>query len=184
MDKLDNLFNKEREAFDEEPLEGHFHRFEEKLNHHHRRRKLTITTGTFLKIASLVIVVLLSANLFVHRPVQKPEPKEQGFVSNEMNETAHFYNTRINSGLSQLKQMSDQGLGSETDLIQLKKEMDEMDRLHQELQKEYSKNPNDERVINAMIDYYQTKLNIINTIREDLENIKSLKNKNHENIKL
>jgi hypothetical protein len=184
MDKLDNLFNNQREAFDEEPLEGHFQRFEEKLNHRHRRRKLTISTGMFLKIASLVIVVLLSANLFVHRQVQKPNSKEQGFVSNEMNETAHFYNTRINSGLSQLQQMSDQGLGSKTDLIQLKKEMDEMDRLHQELQNEYSKNPNDERVINAMIDYYQTKLNIINTIKEDLENIKSLKNNNHENTKL
>jgi hypothetical protein len=68
--------------------------------------------------------------------------------------------------------------------VQLKKEMDEMDHLYQELQKEYSENPNDERVINAMIEYYQTKLNIINTIKTDLENVKSIKNKNHENTQL
>jgi hypothetical protein len=69
-------------------------------------------------------------------------------------------------------------------LIQLNKEMDEMDHLYQDLQKEYTKNPNDERVINAMIEYYQTKLNIINTIKTDLEYIKTIKNKNHENTQL
>jgi hypothetical protein len=56
--------------------------------------------------------------------------------------------------------------------------------LYQDLQKEYSKNPNDERIVSAMIEYYQTKLNIINTIKSDLENVKSIKNKNNENTEL
>ena len=101
-----------------------------------------------------------------------------------MDETARFYTVRITSGLSQLQQMADQGIGTTQDLAQVKKEMEEMDRLHQDLQKEYSNNPNDERVINAMIEYYQTKLDIINTIKSDLEKVKSIKNKNHENTKL
>ena len=86
--------------------------------------------------------------------------------------------------MSQLKQLADRGIGSEAELTQVRKEMDEMDKLHQDLQKEYSENPNDERVINAMIEYYQTKLNIINTIQTDLENAKTIKNKSHENTKL
>ena len=101
-----------------------------------------------------------------------------------MAETATFYTTRINSGMSQLKQLADKGIGSEAELAQIKMEMDEMDHLHQDLQKEYSENPNDERVINAMIEYYQTKLNIINTIKTDLENAKTIKNKSHETTKL
>ena len=184
MDKLDKLIIDQRGAFEEEPEEGHFQRFEDKLNRHHRRRRLHLQSSPFLKIASLVIIVLLAGNLLIYLFPQKTKEKSERNTFSEMDETAHFYNTRISSGLSQLKQMADQGLGSETDLLQLKQEMDEMDRLHQDLQKEYGKNPNDERVINAMIDYYQTKLNIINTIKEDLENIKSLKNKNHENTKL
>ena len=184
MDKLDKLFQDQREAFEEEPMEGHFQRFEAKLDQYHSRRKRTLRAWPFLKIASLVIIVLLSANLLVHLFPDKTEKKVQGFANNEMDETAHFYTTRINSGMSQLKQMADQGIGSEKELIQVKKEMDEMDRLHQDLQNEYSKNPNDERVINAMIEYYQTKLNIINTIKADLENVKTIKNKKHENTKL
>jgi hypothetical protein len=184
MDKLEKVFNDQREAFEEEPVEGHFHRFEEKLNRLHSRKKATIGTWPFLKIASLVIILLLSANLFVHLIPGKEKKKNQMFANREMNETALFYNTRISSGLSQLQLMANQGLGSNQELIQVKKELNEMDMLYQDLQKEYSKNPNDERIINAMIEYYQTKLNIINTIKSDLENVKSIKSKTDENTEL
>jgi len=184
MDKLDKLFQDQHEAFEEEPMEGHFQRFEAKLEQYHTREKRTLLAWPFLKIASMVIIVLLSANLLVYLFPDKTEKKVQEHVNNEMDETARFYTTRINSGMSHLKQMADQGIGSEKELIQVKKEMEEMDRLHQDLQNEYSKNPNDERVINAMIEYYQTKLNIINTIKADLENVKTIKNKKHENTKL
>jgi archaellum component FlaC len=184
MDKLEKLFKEQREAFDEEPEEGHFQRFEQKLDLYHSRKKATLRSWPFLKIASLVIIVLLSANLFVHLLPWKAEKKTEKFANNEMNETAFFYNTRISSGLSQLQRMANQGIGSDQELLQVKKELNEMDLLYQDLQKEYSKNPNDERIVNAMIEYYQTKLNIINTIKSDLENVKSIKNKNNENTKL
>ena len=184
MDKLDKLFNEQHDAFDEEPLEGHFQRFEAKLENYHSRRKMAFNFSPFFKIASVVIIVLLCANLVAYLLPGKKVNSQQRFASTEMNETVNFYTVRINSGISQLKQMADQGIGSEQDVEQVKKEMDEMDRLYQDLQKEYSNNPNDERVVNAMIEYYQTKLDIINTIKTDLENVKSNKNKNHENTKL
>ena len=59
-----------------------------------------------------------------------------------------------------------------------------MDSLFVNLQQEYKANPNDERIINAMIEYYQTKLEIVNTIKTDLENVKILKNKKHENTEM
>lgn len=184
MDKLDKIFKDQREAFDEEPEEDHFQRFEKKLDRLHSGKKRNLQAWPFLKIASMLIIILLSANLFVYLFQQREDKTPEQFASKEMNETARFYTTRINSGLSQLQQMADQGIGSSTEFNQVKKEMEEMDRLHQELQEEYSKNPNDERVINAMIEYYQTKLDIINTIKSDLENVKSIKNKNHENTEL
>jgi hypothetical protein len=184
MDKLDKLFYGQRDEFEEEPLEGHFDRFESKLNHYHTVKKRNLITWPFLKIASLLIILLLSANLFIHLLPAKTEKNPPRFANSELNETANFYSIRINSGMSQLQQMADRGIGSEPELKQVKKEMDEMDLLYQDLQKEYSKNPNDERVVNAMIEYYQTKLNIINTIKSDLEKVKTIKNKNHENKEL
>ncbi len=184
MDKLEKLFNENRDAFEEEPSDGHFDRFETKLDQYHSVKKRTLIAWPFLKIASVLIIVLLSANLLIYVMPGKKETNPRQFANSEMNETANFYTVRINSGMSQLKLMADQGIGSEKELMQVKKEMDEMDKLFQDLKKEYSQNPNDERVVNAMIEYYQTKLDIINTIKTDLENVKTIKNNNHENKEL
>ena len=59
-----------------------------------------------------------------------------------------------------------------------------MDSLFNTLKKEYELNPNDERIINAMIDYYQTKLDIVNRIKTDLEKVKQQKIKYNENKSL
>lgn len=184
MDKLEKLFSENREAFEEEPQEGHFDRFEAKLDQYNPVKKRKLNAWPFLKIASVLIITLLVANLLIYVIPAKKTNNIQQFANSEMNETANFYTVRINSGMSQLKTMADQGIGSEQELLQVKKEMEEMDKLYQDLQKEYSKNPNDERVVNAMIEYYQTKLNIINTIKSELENVKTIKNKNHENTQL
>lgn len=184
MDKLDKLFQDHRELFDEEPKEGHFQRFEGRLDQFHSRRTNALKSWPFLKIAALLIIILLSANLFMHLLPSGTEKKDQQVAYNEMEETASFYTVKINTGMSQLKEMAGQGIGSDQELNQVKKELYEMDLLYQELQEEYSKNPDDERVVNAMIEYYQTKLEIINKIKTDLENVKSIKNKNNENRQL
>jgi len=80
--------------------------------------------------------------------------------------------------------MAGEGIGSQKELVQIKHELSEMDSLFVNLQAEYKANPNDERIINAMIEYYQTKLDIVNTIKTDLENVKNLKNKKHENTEI
>jgi hypothetical protein len=61
----------------------------------------------------------------------------------------------------------------------LLKEMKSMDSTYISLQKELKANPNDERIINAMIEHYQTKLDVmtyivnqLKTIRNDNQNMK------------
>jgi hypothetical protein len=184
MDKLDKQFKDQREAFEEEPLEGHFRRFEAKLDQYHAKKGGFAVAWPFLKVASILIILLLSANLIIYFLPGKAAKNQTMLANSELNETARFYNARINSGMSSLKQMAAQGIGSEQELMQVNKEMAEMDSLYRDLQNEYSKNPNDERIINAMIEYYQTKLNIINTIKSDLDNVKTIKNKKHENSNL
>ena len=83
--------------------------------------------------------------------------------------------------IPKLEQMAKEGVGTPKEIVQIKHELAEMDSMFVNLQKEYNSNPNDERIINAMIEYYQTKLDIVNTIKTDLENVKQLKRKKHEN---
>ena len=80
--------------------------------------------------------------------------------------------------------MANEGIGLATEIVQIKHELSEMDSLFLNLQQEYKANPNDERIINAMIEYYQTKLDIVNTIKTDLENVKQIKRKYNENTEM
>ncbi len=184
MDKLTKIFQDHREAFEEEPVAGHFQRFETKLDQYHALQKPKGNRWPFLKIASVLIIFLLSANLFLYLLPSKSGKVTKGFANKEMNETARFYNVRIHSGILQLKSMADKGIGSNQELVQVEKELAEMDQLYDDLRKEYRENPDDERVVNAMIAYYQTKLDIIEKIKSDLQNVQTIKNNKNENKEL
>jgi hypothetical protein len=184
MDELDKILTENRSQFDEEPLAGHFERFEEKLMKQNKNNWSRKLTPTFLKIASVLIIMLLLADIIINTKKPKPELQAKIETSTDIGEAAIYYTTRINSGINQLEELSQQGVGSEKEVQQIKKEMAEMDSLFVNLKKEYNANPNDERIINAMIEYYQTKLNIVNTIKSDLENVKQQKRKYNENTKI
>ena len=55
----------------------------------------------------------------------------------------------------------------------LQKELIEMDEVYSQLKKDLKKNSNDQRVINAMIDHYQTKLNVMSYIVNQLKEVQS-----------
>jgi hypothetical protein len=55
----------------------------------------------------------------------------------------------------------------------LLKEMKSMDSVYVSLQKELKANPNDERIINAMIEHYQTKLEVMTYIVNQLKAIRN-----------
>ncbi len=57
----------------------------------------------------------------------------------------------------------------------LEKEMKSMDSVYVQLQKDLKANPDDERIINAMIEHYQTKVEVMSYI---LNQLKELRNEN------
>jgi hypothetical protein len=183
MDELDKILTENRSQFDEEPAEGHFDRFEKKLMKQNKIRKSRRLNPDFYKIAALVVIVLLVANIFVSTN-KRGDEQAKIETKNEIGEASFYYTTRITNGIRQLEQMANEGIGSEKEIVMIKKEMTEMDSLFNNLQQEYAANPNDERIINAMIDHYQAKLEIVNTIKSDLENVKQQKMKYNENTQL
>ena len=55
----------------------------------------------------------------------------------------------------------------------LLQEMASMDSVYRDLQKELRANPNDQRIIDAMIKHYQTKLEVMSYILDQLKEIKA-----------
>jgi hypothetical protein len=180
MDKLDKILIENRDSFEVEPLEGHFERFAQRLGQPALVKKRS-RFSPFLKVAAVLVIILLSANLYVHFSNQGSDEKKTVMAKSDLGEASIYYTNRINNGIRDLEKMANQGIGSQKEIAQIKHELSEMDSTFLNLQKEFSTNPNDERIINAMIEYYQTKLDIVNTIKTDLENVKQLKKKYHEN---
>jgi hypothetical protein len=180
MDIWDEIVCEHRDELEEEPQNGHFERFEEKLRLSGSKGKQVRFSG-FLKAAVVLIIMLLSANLVLHFRNSKSELKATAMGKSDLGEASFYYTRKINNGIRELEKMAGEGIGSKQEIVQIKHELSEMDSLFVNLQQEFQANPNDDRIINAMIEYYQTKLDIVNTIKTDLENVKHLKNKNHEN---
>jgi ankyrin repeat protein len=68
----------------------------------------------------------------------------------------------------------------------LMKELQSMDTVYIALQKDLKANPNDERVINAMIEHYQNKLDVMTFIVNQLKLIRNnnIKNQEYEKVLL
>ncbi len=183
MDRTDKILVENRDFFEEEPNEGHFERFEARLIKSASKRNF-FSVSNFLKYAAILIIVLLSANLYIGMRNNKPAVQQVVAQNSDLGEASVYYTGKINTGINDLEKMAKEGIGSKQEILQIKQELSSMDSLFMNLQQEYAANPNDERIINAMIEYYQTKLDIVNTIKTDLENIKQLKNKQHENTEI
>lgn len=173
---------------DNEPLEGHFDRFEAKLKLQHKKKKITL--NRVWKIAAAVIFVLLASNqaaIYLSQGNQKSifpafskNEVTLSSVSPEYQEVEFYYTNSINSGLSQWDKMKKEGLISEDEQHMMKTELDEFQTRYENLQKDLAANPSDERVINAMLEYYQAKLSVISMIVNKLEEVKKQTNKNYE----
>lgn len=170
---------------DFEPREGHFDRFEAKLKLQHKKKKITLTL--VLKIAAAVVFVLLATNqaYLYFSPGNHPSVfsavEENGFslasVSPEYEEVEFYYTNSINVGLNQWNELKQDGLVSEEEQEMMQAELSEFEAMYKTLQSDLASNPNDERVINAMLEYYQAKLSVINMIVNKLEEVKQKTNK-------
>jgi hypothetical protein len=179
MSKLDEIIARLAEQ-EEEPAAGHFERFSAKLM---KQRKKIRLYSSVLKVAAVFVLLVLSANLFFYLKDQKAENRLSLSQSDEIREAEIYYSNLINSGMGDLEIMAKEGIGSEKEVLEVRKELSEMDSQYRNLEKDYRSNPGDERVRSAVIEYYQAKLEILNTVKSGWENAGQLKNRYNENIK-
>ena len=184
-DNIEELILKNLEGLnDNEPMDGHFARFEAKLNAEHKKKFFSL--NVVWKVAAAVIFVLLATNqAYIYF-----SPNQQGLlqnassnsefslssVSSEYEEVEFYYTNAINVGLDQWNTLTADGFISAEEQKMMDTELSEFEDRFKTLQEDLAANPNDERVINAMLEYYQAKLSVISMIVNKLEEVKQINN--------
>jgi uncharacterized protein (DUF305 family) len=96
-----------------------------------------------------------------------------GDVSPQYKEVENYYVHQVNLMESEISTVS--FVNNPEQQRELKKEMKSMDSVYIQLQKDLKANPDDERIINAMIEHYQTKVEVMTYI---LNQLKAIRNEN------
>lgn len=184
-DELERLILDNRHSLeDEEPMEGHFERFEARLQKASKPSRM-IYFKPILRIAAIVVFALLAVNqVRIYYFAEKQDALTLGSISPEYREVEFYYTSAIQTGMHQWNKLSSEGLISESEQQMMLDEQKEFDRMYQKLQEDLKENPNDERVINAMIEYYQARMNIINLIINKLQEVKQHNNNKSHEIKI
>ena len=175
-DELERLIlNNRHSILDEEPLDGHFERFEARLQKA-AKPSHKIKIQALMKIAASIIFVLLVVNQArIYFAPKEKETLSLGSISKEYSEVEFYYTSSIKLGMNQWEKLKKEGLISVPEQEMMQKEQEEFDQMYQKLQEDLKANPNDERVINAILEYYQTRMNITTMIINKLQDIKKQK---------
>ncbi|MDP3644016.1 MAG: hypothetical protein Q8S54_12595 [Bacteroidota bacterium] len=180
-DELERLILNNRTSFqDEEPPEGHFERFEARLQKASKPAR-KIHFQPIFKIAALVVLALLAVNQArIYFFPEKQNAFSLGSISEEYREVEFYYTNAIQLGMTQWEKLKNDGMISKSDDQIMQKEQAEFDQMYRKLQEDLKANPDDERVINAMLEYYQARMNIMTIIINKLQEVKQQKYQNNE----
>lgn len=169
---LEDIVEENRSLFDDlEPYEGHLERFRKKLNSK-AQKDIKSIVPYLLKAAVVTLLVTLSSLwLFDNFIVPLGKNVKISRFSPEYKETEAYYMRQVELKENELYELDFSSNPEQLEMLQ--KELTEMDEVYSQLQKDLKKNSNDQRVINAMIDHYQTKLNVMSYIVNQLKEVQS-----------
>ncbi|MGQ7869434.1 hypothetical protein [Sunxiuqinia sp. sy24] len=174
-DLLEKIIRENKDAFEEDAPLGHFDRFESKLDKEFKHRNRFNRKFYLQLAASLLFVLLLGNQVRMYLAPTQADLPTLASVSAEYGEVEYYFTSSIDQGMQEWDQLSKDGFISEADQKMMTKELEEFDQIQAQLQKELEANPDDERVINAMLEYYQAKLSVITLIIEKLKEVKHQK---------
>ena len=177
-DSLEQLFDRLEGTFDvHETPANHQRRFLEKLNTQNAVSKRKLPIWKPLSIAAS-IVLLVCAGIFF----QADDTEVEGLasVSPEMEQTQSFFTTAINQELETLKSFEDEDTKA---LIQdTVKRLEILESDYDQLKVDLVESGNDKRVISAMIANFQNRIELLQQVVENIEEIKTLKANRNETI--
>lgn len=184
MKNIEDIMRQNRDLFeDREPIEGHLDRFnwklEKRLHSNATRRSIV---PYLLRAAVVTVLITLSSLWTWDHFIRADKGMTLGDVSPQYKEVENYYVHQVNYMEGELKNVD---FGNSPDQkAELQKELKGMDSTYVQLQKELKANPSDERIINAMIEHYQTKVEVLSYIIGQLKVIRNGNQNKHENGKV
>ncbi len=172
MKTIDDIIRNNRDFFDEgEPSKGHFERFSKKLEMRFRPVKTIRSIVPYLLKAAVVTLLITLSSLWTWEHFIRSDRNRMalGDVSPQYREVENYYLHQVTLMESEIGDVEISN-NPEQKII-LMNEIESMDSVYVQLQKELKANPGDERIINAMIEHYQTKLEVMTFIVGQLKAI-------------
>jgi len=185
MKTIEEIIRQNRGFFeDKEPSDGHFERFNIKLEMRRQAKGVKRSIVPYLLRAAVVTLLVTLSSLWTWDHFIRPENTRMtlGQVSVQYKEVENYYIHQVNMMEGEIMNVDLTSNPQQKEL--LLSEMKSMDSVYVSLQKELKANPNDERIINAMIEHYQTKLEVMTYIINQLKTIRNVNQNNTANEKV
>jgi len=164
-------------------MDGHLERFEWKLQKrlHPAANKRNILP--YLLRAAIIAVLISLSSVWIWDNYLRPGKDRMtlGDVSPQYKEVENYYLREVSNMKDELKR--DELILSPEQKKMLNSELKSMDSIYVQLQKDLKANPNDERIINSMIEHYQIKVEVMSYILSQLKAVRDENQKAGENEK-
>lgn len=185
MKTIEEIIRTNKDFFeDTEPSNGHLERFNRKLEIRFQKNAPRRSIVPYLLKAAVVTLLVTLSSLYTWDHFIRPGRSRMtlGQVSPQYKEVENYYIHQVN--LMEGEIVNVDLVNNPEQKTALMNEMKSMDSVYVSLQKELKANPNDERIINAMIEHYQTKLDIMTYIVNQLKSIRNDNQNKAENEKV
>lgn len=165
-DKLDDfILENDFDVF--EPHSGHEDRFLKKLNQQNNGKK-SIPWKWLSVAASILLFIGFQLGSLTNKPTTMPE------ISPEMNETHTFFVSTINQELREIEKY--RNIDTESIIEDALDKIEELEDQYTDFKKELNFMGNEQQVIQGMIANYQQRLQILEDLLLQLEELKKHKN--------
>jgi len=160
MKEIERIIKAGKEEFDiVEPSEGHFDRFRNKL------KKDSPGNLFIMKFAAMILAgIFISAAIWIYMDIDKNNDTVTEFTP-EIQQTIYYYNSLNWEMESRIMEMP---IDDKKEKKKIKEDLDKYEENYNQLINDMLKYPNDERVINAVIEYHRSKSEMLEHIIEQL----------------
>jgi hypothetical protein len=179
-ESIEELFGKLEGSFDvSSPPKGHRERFQERLGSSAGAsgpRK----QGSWWRNLSIAasIALLLSASVFLFQKEPSMEARVAR-ISPEVSETSQYFAGLVTRQVRELQKMG----SPETQpmIADALKQLETLEKDYRKLEEDLVAGGNSKFILSAMIQNFQTRIDLLQEVMERVEEIKQFKNESHEN---
>lgn len=181
-DKINILFNRLKDDFDfESPEENHQQRFLEKLNKSKGLVSIQKKKRNWFKplsiAASVILLCMLGLQVYNSQPTIKDQVVE---IAPEVSKTEFYFASLIENQVQELKKEKSPETAKLVD--DTLKQLNKLEADYQKLEQDLLNAGNSKIILNAMIINFQTRIDLLKEVLNNIEEIKNLKSYNDANF--